>query len=76
MRRAGSLFMQISKPIIGYDNVSYEILIFIPFSITEKERYEWVSVGNLGSKTVTEYNDLLLQMDNISKRNLTGTRLY
>lgn len=76
MRRSSSLFMQNSKPIVGYDNVSYDISVYIPPSAFEKERYEWVSVGNLGYKTIAEYNDLLAQMDSTTKRNLQGDRVY
>ena len=37
---------------------------------------EWISTGNLGYKTIAEYNALLATMDNITKRNLQGDRVY
>jgi hypothetical protein len=36
----------------------------------------WQQTANLGFKTIAEYNALLSQMDNTTKRNLTGTRIY
>ncbi len=142
MRKSSYLFMQSSKPFIGYDNVSYEesfsipdeygYIYFVPqngvhftssfvgiidnlsyspinpYEIYDTENSRWISsgqfnhfgdypdvnqlgriygivnpahlnwnsAGNLGYKTISEYNDLLSQMDNATKRNLTGTRLY
>ncbi len=37
---------------------------------------DWQQTTNLGFKTIAEYESLLLQMDNVTKRNLTGTRIY
>jgi hypothetical protein len=37
---------------------------------------DWQPTANLGFKTIAEYESLLLQMDNATKRNLTGTRIY
>jgi hypothetical protein len=37
---------------------------------------DWQQTANLGFKTIAEYNALLSQMDNATKRNLTGTRIY
>lgn len=142
MRKSALLFMQSSKPITGYDNVSYEVSTIVPdqygygyfvplrnvhftqqsglhggtvtwrnvsgyelydgagnwiadgnvfdsypayplgnswgriYQIVQPTYTSWASTGNLGFETVTEYNDLLLQMDNTTKRNLRGTRLY
>jgi hypothetical protein len=37
---------------------------------------DWQSIGNLGFKTVAEFNTLLSEMDNTTKRKLQGTRIY
>lgn len=46
------------------------------YEITVPAHTNWTSVGDLGFKTVAEYNALLSQMDNTTKRNLQGTRIY
>lgn len=46
------------------------------WGIVNPAHYTWQSVGNLGPKTLAEWTTLQSQMDNTTKRNLTGTRLY
>lgn len=46
------------------------------YGVTVPAHYVWASVGNLGYKTVAEYNALLATMDNTTKRNLIGQRAY
>lgn len=46
------------------------------YTQTQAAQDFWQSTGNLGFKTIAEYNTLLSQMDNVTKRNLVGTPVY
>ena len=46
------------------------------WGIVNPAHMDWQPTANLGYKTIAEYNALLSQMDNVTKRNLTGMRIY